>query len=68
MLQFEVLFSKTGGEMKKIVIISSCHECPRFDNSYYSYEEYCNELQRKLTGDEQDNIPCDCPLKDASDE
>lgn len=45
-----------------IAVITNCRNCPNFDNEYYSYLEYCTEVNRKLTADEQDDIPADCPL------
>lgn len=49
----------------KIVQISSCDECPYFDNSYWSYNKYCQKLERRM--DEPSEIPTDCPLEDVKD-
>jgi predicted metal-binding protein len=58
----------------KVVHISSCHQCPNFDNEYWGYEEICRKLNRKIKRvkkKEGDNyvsdkypIPKDCPLED----
>jgi hypothetical protein len=46
----------------KIAPINSCDDCPYFDNEYYSYERFCNKLDRVIADTE--NIPEDCPLED----
>lgn len=47
----------------KIVQISTCDECPYFDNTYWSYNRYCHKLERKI--EKTSEIPEDCPLEDA---
>lgn len=46
--------------------IRNCDGCPNFDNEYYSYNEECSELGRKITEYDETGfkIPDDCPLKD----
>ncbi len=49
--------------MKKVVIIDSCSDCPYFDNSYYTYEQVCEKLNKK--NEHPSEILENCPLKDA---
>ena len=56
--------------MKKIISIEFCDKCPHFDNHYYSFNQTCNLLSRKI--EEQNNnydfiIPDDCPLPNDTD-
>jgi len=55
--------------MIKIVEITSCDECPNFDDTYYSYNEKCKLLNRVIkrasdTYSTYHPIPEDCPLED----
>jgi hypothetical protein len=49
--------------------ISWCDQCPHFDNEYYSYNEECRKLGRKIEKDVNTDyiwsypIPDDCPLE-----
>lgn len=54
--------------MKKILIISTCDDCPNFDNEYWGYEEECVLLNRIIPRKDKlsssHDIPEDCPLED----
>lgn len=56
--------------MNKKVVISKCDDCPYFDYYYYSYNEECRLLGRKMSKDENGYyIPThDCPLEDVNEE
>ena len=64
--------------MNKKVIISKCDNCPYFDNQYYTYEETCKLLDRKIPVVKEPNeylfskfirpIPDDCPLEDTDED
>ena len=59
---------------KATVTIDGCEQCPFFDNFYYSYNEKCTKLGRKIECGKFDSgllsykslhnypIPDDCPL------
>jgi len=61
--------------IKKILVIERCDDCPHFDNEYYDYVETCQLLDRKIksiTNYSSDHpipdvhpIPKDCPLEDS---
>ena len=53
--------------MIKIVEITRCDECPHFDDFYYTYNEECTLLNRKIKRDGINGdhpISEDCPLED----
>ena len=57
----------------KIVIISSCAECPSFDNHYHSYNDICDLLKRKPYRGEPSRPSYnqrdpECPLMDTSED
>ena len=48
----------------RIVVISTCSDCPHFDNEYYGYAERCKELGIKIERTESTyEIPEVCPLR-----
>jgi len=54
--------------MNRVTIISRCDHCPHFDNLYYSYNETCKLLNRKINQrinhpHSKYDIPDDCPLQ-----
>jgi len=50
--------------------ISDCGDCPNFDYIYYSFNEVCELLDRKIECSDLGAwpIPNDCPLMDRRDE
>ena len=55
---------------KCVTIVSRCDNCPKFDNEYYSYEETCLLLNRKMKRDFGEltyPIPKDCTLPNAEE-
>lgn len=55
----------------KLLIITSCGQCPNFDNEYYSYRCVCTLLKRDIGFNEDKDeftIPDDCPLTDAPEQ
>ena len=51
--------------MARLVVISTCEECPRFDNVYYGFHETCTKLNRTIPHPYE--IPDDCPLEKVRD-
>lgn len=48
-----------------IEVKNNCDNCPHFDNVYYSYQEMCNLLNKKIPRNREEighAIPEDCPL------
>lgn len=43
--------------------VTNCENCPNFDNEYYSYNELCKVLNKKITSNQREKgIPDECPL------
>lgn len=43
--------------------VSSCEKCPHFDYEYYSYNEHCKLLNKKIPYKQREKgIPSECPL------
>jgi hypothetical protein len=55
---------------KCTVNVRFCDDCPHFDDVYFSYEERCKLLKRKIARDIgrlEHKIPKDCPLPNWDD-
>lgn len=57
----------------KRVVISECEECTFFDYEYYTYNQTCRKLGKRIESERSDNvwssfpIPEDCPLEDTEE-
>ena len=49
------------------LVISNCNDCPFYDNHYYTYDETCTKLNRKVDTSKEP-IPEDCPLEPTEEE
>lgn len=60
-------WNKMTPKKKCTVSVSTCRDCPHFDNTYYTYEHTCMMLGKVIEADKEDRqykIPEDCPLPD----
>jgi hypothetical protein len=51
--------------INRIAIVTKCNHCPHFDHSYYSYNQTCKKLNRRIENVDftyDYEIPEDCPL------